>query len=83
MKVDGKALERAIARVAEKRFAAELREAVVYGPAVLGEVFKAYEEECDKRNRRAGRVIAVVIWAVIAGMVAIPPVAYLHGLGRL
>jgi hypothetical protein len=69
MKVNGKALERAIERVAVTRFSAELREAVVYGAPVLGEVLRAYEDELTKSKRLARKVFDWCAGAVLVSLV--------------
>lgn len=48
MKIDAKALKQALTTVAERRLGKELREAIIYGPPLLGEILKAYEDALPK-----------------------------------
>ena len=41
--IDNEILERAMENLARERFQKELREAIVYGPKVLGELWNEYE----------------------------------------
>lgn len=41
--VNEQALKQAMENVAHERFQAELREAIIYGPKILGDLLKEYE----------------------------------------
>lgn len=43
MEINAELLKRAMENVARERFDRELREAIIYGPRILGDVFGEYE----------------------------------------
>lgn len=45
--VNEQALKQAMENVARARFQAELREAIIYGPKILGDLLKEYERLTD------------------------------------
>ena len=45
--VNEQALKQAMENVARARFQAELREAIIYGPKILGDLLKEYERLAD------------------------------------
>lgn len=45
--IDESALKQAMENVARARFQAELREAIIYGPKILGDLLKEYERLTD------------------------------------
>ena len=50
--IDAEALELAIENLAKKKLMAELREAIVYGPPVLGDLLAEYQRLVKEKNER-------------------------------
>jgi hypothetical protein len=50
----GATLEQAIRNVAMRRLLAELREAVVFGPPVLGEIYKEFQRLQEEQDGNDG-----------------------------
>ena len=53
MKVNSKILDEALKEAAMKRFLAELKEAMIFGPPILGEVLKTYIDKVEKNEIRS------------------------------
>ena len=56
--IDPIILDQALKQVAWNRFATELRNAIAFGPPIIGEVFKAYTdlEHSSKRKKQNGKL---------------------------
>lgn len=50
--IDHEALELALEKLAKRRLMKELREAIVYGPPVLGELLSEYQLTVKEKNER-------------------------------
>lgn len=56
VKIDGEKLDQAITNVALNRLKKELREAIVFGPPILGEIFQEYNTLVEQPVRPVRKV---------------------------
>lgn len=79
MKIDANAMEAAILKVEMERMEQDLRELLVYSDPLVAKIFKAYQEEIERKKQRwldirlwAGIIVASSIWVVVLWKVSRP-----------
>ena len=77
--IDGDKLNQAINNTAHKRFNAELREAIVYGPLILNEIYGQYIKLMDNKQTPPETTSTKIVKHIIRKIEREATVAYENG----